>query len=176
MRSTWAIRKRPGAISAKGLSTIQIHITCNAHACPETQNGSFLALRGENAVCCSLAAKFLKWGSLTNSTECGLEVGSFLSLWCAWKCVKMRRGISNVHTNWVLIHGQKRGAHVHQGNTSEGLGPTVVNSTTIDIAARGLCGVEKLPTDQETNINDVNVPRLELGCLPRYDMSKDTGI
>ncbi|TGO54384.1 hypothetical protein BCON_0108g00310 [Botryotinia convoluta] len=61
-------------------------------------------------------------------------------------------------------------------NTGEGLGPTVVNSTMIDIAARGLCGVEKLPTDKKTKINDVNVPRLELGCLPRYDMSKATGI
>ncbi|KAF5870269.1 uncharacterized protein Bfra_009652 [Botrytis fragariae] len=46
----------------------------------------------------------------------------------------------------------------------------------IDIAARGLCGVEKLPTDKNTKVDDVNVPRLELGCLPRYDMSKDIGI
>ena len=84
----------------------------------------------------------------------------------------------------MLIHGQKKRSSCSSGvmhvatnkNTGEGLGPTVANSTTIDIAARGLCGVDNLPKDKDTKINDVNLPRLKLGCLPRYEMSKDTGV
>lgn len=85
MRSTWAIRKRPGAISAKSLSAIQTHITCNAHACTESQNGSFLALRGE---CCLLQSRgeIPQVGLTEKSTEFGFEVGSFFHIVCMEMC------------------------------------------------------------------------------------------